>query len=537
MDNISYIERVLGHKPLKGIITRPVDTELTYEEVKTLIAVHQTRYVPRYELLKSIADGQTPIFSKPAKDLGKPDNRVSVNFAEYIVNTLDGFFIGVPIKTYIADETKNTYINAMNIRNNQADVDAELSKDCSELGTAFEMLYQTEDAGIGTTKISPMNCFVVYDDTILHKPMWGIRYDYDDEGTLYGSVSDRDYIYWFRGEELDFESDPEPHAFGDVPIIQYKQNEDYHSAFESALSMFAAYDDAISEKANDVSYFADAYLKILGARLSDDDKQDLRDMRLINLVADPEQASNVVVEFIGKPESDQTQENLLDRLEKLIYKVTMVPDMSDESFAGNSSGVALKYKLQGLSNLAMIKERKFKAAIIDKYKMIINYPTSPLSSDDLYDITFNFTRNLPVDIDNEATAAQKLMGVTSHETAISVVSIVDDPVAELEKIRQENMDASEVPTDYNLDRVPDDAVVVGGGGSNIETTVDNLGDVIETQQELERLNGAQTTSLAATVRQYNLSELSQAQAAAIIMRSLNISRDDAIEILGDRSAI
>lgn len=49
----------------------------------------------------------------------------------------------------------------------------------------------------------------------------------------------------------------------------------------------------------------------------------------------------MVVEFMDKPNSDGTQENLIERLERLIFQISMVANISDENF-GTSSGIALK---------------------------------------------------------------------------------------------------------------------------------------------------------------------------------------------------
>ena len=69
---------------------------------------------------------------------------------------------------------------------------------------------------------------------------------------------------------------------------------------------------------------------------------------MINFESDD--AQKIVVDFMGKPESDTTQENHLNRLERLIFHISMVANISDEKF-GASSGIALKYKLQANSNL------------------------------------------------------------------------------------------------------------------------------------------------------------------------------------------
>ena len=142
--------------------------------------------------------------------------------------------------------------------------------------------------------------------------------------------------------------------------------------------MIDAYNKAISEKANDVDYFADAYLKILGAKLKPEDLQELRRNRIINF--EGEDAGALIVEFLQKPNGDTTQENLINRLEKLIFQISMVANISDENF-GTSSGIALKYKLQAMSNLALTKQRKFTSGMNRRYKLIFSNPVSGMQKD------------------------------------------------------------------------------------------------------------------------------------------------------------
>ena len=88
--------------------------------------------------------------------------------------------------------------------------------------------------------------------------------------------------------------------------------------FEPILSMINAYNKAISEKANDVDYFADAYLKVLGTLLDEDEVKHIRDDLIINFDGDTEK---MIVEFLQKPDGDTTQEHLIDRLERLIFQI------------------------------------------------------------------------------------------------------------------------------------------------------------------------------------------------------------------------
>ncbi|GAB2022432.1 hypothetical protein RyT2_15060 [Pseudolactococcus yaeyamensis] len=190
--------------------------------------------------------------------------------------------------------------------------------------------------------------------------------------------------------------------------------------------MIDAINQTLSEKMNDVDALADAYMKILGAELDEEAINFIRDNRIINFSGN--QTDKIVVEFMGKPSGDETQENLLNRLTNLVFQIAMVANINDEDF-GNSSGVALEYKLQPMKNLAQQKQRKFKSGIRRRYKMIFGIPTNIVAtnSDEWKNLTYKFTRNTPRNVSDEAQTAKLLEGVVPKETQLSVLSIVDNP--------------------------------------------------------------------------------------------------------------
>ena len=199
--------------------------------------------------------------------------------------------------------------------------------------------------------------------------------------------------------------------------------------------MINAYNKAISEKANDVDYFADAYLKILGTFLDKDEIKHIRDDRVINFDGD---AEKIIVEFLQKPNGDTTQENLINRLERLIFQISMVANISDENF-GTSSGIALKYKLLAMSNLAKTKERKFTAGMNRRYKLIFSNPVSGMKKDDWVKIRYHFTLNYPANLLEESQIAGNLAGIVSQETQLKVLSVVDNVQQEIERMETEDM--------------------------------------------------------------------------------------------------
>ena len=168
--------------------------------------------------------------------------------------------------------------------------------------------------------------------------------------------------------------------------------------------------------------------------MSDGELTNLRRNRIINF--DGEDAGKLVVEFLQKPNGDATQENLINRLEKLIFQISMVANISDENF-GSSSGIALKYKLQAMSNLAKTKAMKFKSGMNRRYKLIFSNPVSGMKKDAWVGIEPVFTQNYPANLLEESQIAGNLSGITSRETQLKVLSVVDNIQQEIERIEEE----------------------------------------------------------------------------------------------------
>lgn len=418
------------------VFIHPAEEEITAEVVKEFIDLHAAE-LPRYKSLKELYESNAPILSQEDKAEYKPDNRLVVNYAKYIVDTFNGYFIGIPIKVSHDKKEINERVDEFLKRNDMDDNQAELSKITSIYGHGFELLYQNEESETCSTYNNPLDMFIVYDDTIAQKPLFAVRYQKTDDG-IKGQLFTADKeIAIAEGKDGLILSDETAHFYGDVPVIEYIENEERQSIFESVESLINAYDKALSEKANDVDYFADAYMKMLGMELDETTLQNIRDNRIINLYG-ADNVEKLIVDFMEKPNGDASQEHLLDRLERLIYQISMVANINDESF-GNATGVALEFKLQPMKNLAAMKERKFTSGMNKRFKMVFNLPTNMEASnkDQWRNLNYKFTRNIPRNVADEAETAGKLQGVVSKETQLSVLSIVDNPKQEIERMAAE----------------------------------------------------------------------------------------------------
>lgn len=447
------------------------DTEMSLELLATAVEEHKKEIAKRLDKLNKMYLSEHDILKQKSKESYKPDNRIVVNFAKYLVDTMNGYFIGNPIKVTSGEDTIDDYIDEINAYNDIDNNNSEIAKYCDIFGRGSEIYYLDEYKQLCTTYVSPLEGFMIYDDSIIERPLFFIRLWKDRLGLEHGSISNSYGVRYFDTDgAYRWVSEWEPHYFGDVPATEFLENDERQGLFEPSITMINEYNKAISEKANDVDYFADAYLKIIGAEVDEATLHKIRDDRTIVISGD--EASGVQVEFMVKPSADTTQENLINRLERLIFQISMVANIGDENF-GTASGIAMRYKLQGMSNLAKFKERKFSSGLQRRYKLLFSHPTSKVPADSWQLLDFIFTPNIPFNISEEADTAAKLEGIVSKETQLATLSVVKNVSEEIERLKAEE---AEKMAEYQEQLAA--------------MTINNQPEEMEPEQEPETDNGA-----------------------------------------------
>ena len=383
------------------------EREEQYSQIIDVITQYITKHeqhLRRYEYLEALYKGFHDIFLWPEKADWKPDHRLAVNFPRYMTETFTGYGYGIPIKVTLpgegeAVERTNAIIQDFGKGNEIDDHNSEMAKLACIYGHAWEYLYQDEESETKITACTPIELFCVYDDTIKGRAVFAIRYWYklDQDGLVEGRVGEmftRNYIYRFAEGQI---TERVENPYGYIPVVEWRLNDERIGLYEMVAGLIEAYNAAIGEKANDIEAFAEAYLAIFGAPLSDEQVQAIRDNRVMN-VYDTDGSPNVHAEFLARPAADSSQEHLLDRLENLIYETSMVANISDDSFGNSTSGVALQYKLQAMSNLAQTFDRKIEKSMKKRYKIFCAMPANGVDPDTYRDLEIIFTRNIPENI-------------------------------------------------------------------------------------------------------------------------------------------
>lgn len=418
--------------------------EATQEVVSEAVQLHMSQLLKGYIENEDMYMSKHKILKGKEKEPWKPDNRLVINYAKYIVDTFSGYQIGVPVKITHDEDVATEFVDKFRKINDMEDTEFELAKMSDIFGHAFLYVYQDEAGNTRATYNSPVNMFIVHDNTIEEKPLFAVRYAFNaGEATGYGQVITTSEIIDItvqHGGSVGF-GERTPHIYGRLPVVELIENEERQGIFDSVKTLINALNKAASEKANDVDYFADAYLKIVGVELKDGMANQIRENRIFNLWKKGGDGTLPDVGFLEKPNSDTTQENLITLLKESIFAVSMVANLSEEDF-GNASGTALAFKLQAMDNLAKMKDRKMQSAFNQLYEIVFNVPMASVPSDGWTGIKYQFTRNVPRNILEESQIVGQLSGQVSDATKLSVLSIVDNPQVELEKMKKEEESSS-----------------------------------------------------------------------------------------------
>lgn len=201
--------------------------------------------------------------------------------------------------------------------------------------------------------------------------------------------------------------------------------------FEKVIDLIDAYDKMSSDTLNDFEYFVDAYLALYGFTAEPEDIQQMKENRVLLM------DEGTSAEWLIKSENDASTENMKNRLDTDIHKFAKCPNLADQEFASNASGVAIKFKLLGTENLVSIKERKFKKGLQQRLELISMINGLVRKGFDWRSIDIVFKRNIPSNDTDIANMVNTLSGIVSEETLLAQIPFVDDVETEVARVKKQ----------------------------------------------------------------------------------------------------
>lgn len=385
------------------------------------------------------------------------DNRVAHDFASYIADFINGYCFGHAIQVQSEKEMTQNAINSLHDINDIDSHNRSIGLDLSIFGRAYEYIIRNQDDEVRIYKTNAKDTFVIYDTTVQQNSIAAVRYwkvseDKDTDMYHIDFITDQATYFFVASKSTNLKiserKPPELHSFGKVTVTEFSNNEKRRGDFEKVIPLIDLYDNAQSDTANYMSDLNDAMLLIKG-NIDLGDENVVRLQKEANVFhLDPPQyedadqkvnEGNVDAEYIYKQYDVNGVESYKDRISRNIHMFTNTPDMTDENFSGNQSGEAMKYKLFGLEQRTAIKEGLFRKGLRRRYKLIgeIMSVNRELDKDNIKDLVFTFTRNLPKSLTEEMQMYVNAGGEISQKTLMSLVSFIDNPQQEAERIKQE----------------------------------------------------------------------------------------------------
>ena len=454
------------------IFTYPRDgydeTALNKELIYKLIRKH-TLERSHLQKLKKYYLGEHAILKHTRRNVNAPNYKTVANHAKDIADTSTGYFMGNPIKY---NNTAESDLEPLLLAFDGAEidqVDAQNALNMAIYGRAYEYIYAKEGlTELDSTSIDPENVFLVYDDSIERRVLFAVYYyeikDDSKDATKYQAevfTQNLHYHIVLRDSSTGTTQNEqvEPHNLGQVPIIEYRNNQFAIGDYEQQISLIDAYNSLMGNRVNDKEQAVESILVLYGAQLADNLEDARKAMSILVEEGLLELPTDAKADFLKNALDESATEILRKALKEDIYTFSHVPNLTDESFAGNTSGVAMEFKLLGLEMITKTKEANYKRGLRQRIAIFAHYLGMQQIALEAHSIVPQFSRGLPKNLLELSQVVNNLEGKVSLRQLISLLPFVEDPDAELEELEEEKEKNMEhVPFFNQVNTKPDEEV-------------------------------------------------------------------------------
>jgi len=415
-------------------------SEPTPENIHAAVQELESRKA-RYEQLHNYYIGNQAILNRELSSEAAKNNKLVNNYASYIADISSNYLLGNPVDYLAPEGVDIDSILDRYSEQNMSDIDAGIALDAAIYGVAYDLTFTDEESEANTVQIDPRNTLMVYDDSVQHRELFAINCAQvkDKDGkkinkvTVYTDEKIITITLDADGGVLEAAQEKE-HFFGRVPVTEYANNKSYMGSFEPVLGLIDAYNTIQSDRVNEREEIADAILVLKNFTLDETRQQNLRDLRLLTSVPADGDAF-----YLTKGQSESDADILKQSIADDIHKFSKTPNLSDQNFVGNSSGVALNYKLLAFEEEAKTHERFIEKGLKKRLTLYFNLENhlkqgaGGKTAKEISRIDVVFNRNLPKNDYETSQMITNLQGIVKDEYLVKQLSFIDNAEKALEE--------------------------------------------------------------------------------------------------------
>ena len=148
---------------------------ITLDEALDFIQENEMK-ATHYKKLRDYYLGEHPIKGRTLQDPSKPNNKIVSNLPGFAVDIRTGYFSGEPLTIVNDDEVATELLGDILEYNDFQDVNADLDEATSIYGTANLVLWVDEDGEIRMKPLTPLESFVIYDNSLIEEVVGVVMY-------------------------------------------------------------------------------------------------------------------------------------------------------------------------------------------------------------------------------------------------------------------------------------------------------------------------------------------------------------------------
>lgn len=388
--------------------------------------------------------GDQPILGRTKNVRPEINNKIVENHAAEIAQFTSGYFLGEPV-TYVHRGENNSSSDDLRLLNDymffedKSTHDKEMATWMAICGVGYRMVLPDyaadedykDDAPFELDTLDPRDTFVVYHSGFGHKRLMGVQVvDVpNNNGTSQTRYCGYTATHYFEIVNSKVEVWQE-HALGDVPIFEYRLNMYRMGAFEPAIPLLNAINNASSNRMDAIETFVQSFLKFKNCDVDESAVESLARLGAIKIKSTD--GLDADVELISQ-ELNQTQtQTYVDYLYEQVLTICGLPSTTKGGTSTSDTGAAvfLRDGWQQCEARAKDTEQLFKKSEREFLKVVLRIMRG--LSDvtlTLSEVECKFTRRQH---DNLLTKTQSLLHMLEAglkpEIAVATCGLFNDPM-------------------------------------------------------------------------------------------------------------
>jgi len=443
--NIDF-KRMYGRQLITADYTEDELNEQTISEILTKkFAVHE-KNSEEIKYLYNYYKGKQPILEKTKVVRQNINNIVLENNALFAVEFKKGYVFGEPIQYVQRGDSANNEVLTLNsymTAENKHSKDMDLAEWLYVCGVAPRLVLaekDNEESPFSIYNLDPRTSFIVYENGLGNKKLFGCTYLIKDDGTKKGTIYTKNKVYNFNGDVGKFnvklastKNNPDAiHIYGSVPFFEYTLNKSRMGIIEIAISMFDALNNVSSNDLDGLEQYVQSLVVFVN---NDVDAQTFKELMDLGAVKVKSESPNMPadVKLLVNSLSHNETKVIYDRIYNNMLTILGIPAKNDKASGGDTGQARLLGEGWTMADeRAKQDELSFKKTAKEELKLILNIckkaPASEINKLTLKDVDIKFTRNKS---DNLLVKAQSLLNLKqaqiAPDIAMTVCGLFSDP--------------------------------------------------------------------------------------------------------------